>query len=41
MIDKWLSEHKHCDITATNANSKNARSKMDSSSVGKCEYEDK
>jgi hypothetical protein len=36
LIDKYgLSEHKHCDIAATNANSENARSRMEASSVGK------
>jgi hypothetical protein len=39
LIDKYgLSEHKHCDNAATNANSENARSRMEASSVGKCEY---
>jgi hypothetical protein len=38
-IDKYgLSELKHCDKAATNANSKNARSRMEASSVGKREY---
>jgi hypothetical protein len=35
-IDKYgLSEHKHCDNTATDANSENAISRMEASSVGK------
>jgi hypothetical protein len=34
-IDKQgLSEHKHCDNAATNANSENARSRMEESSAG-------
>jgi hypothetical protein len=38
-MDKYgLSGHKHCDNVATNANSKNARSRMEASSAGKHEY---
>jgi hypothetical protein len=41
-IDKYgLSEHEHCDNAATNVNSKNARSRMEASSVGKHEYRGK
>jgi hypothetical protein len=41
-IDKYgLSEHKHCDNAATNANSENTRSRMEASSAGKSEYEGK
>jgi len=35
-----LSEHKHCDNTATNSNSENARSRMVASFAGKHGYED-
>jgi hypothetical protein len=34
-----LSEHKHCDNAAANANSESARSRMEASSVGKRGYE--
>jgi hypothetical protein len=34
-------EHKHCDNVATNAYSKNARSRMEASSAGKREYGEK
>jgi hypothetical protein len=38
-VDKLgLSEHKHCDNAATNANSENGRNRMVASSVGKREY---
>jgi hypothetical protein len=36
-----LSENKHCDVAATNANSENVISIMEESSVGKREYRDK
>jgi hypothetical protein len=36
-----LSEHKHCDVVATNANSENARSSMEACSAGKHEYRGK
>jgi hypothetical protein len=35
---KGLSEHKHCNKAATNANSENTRSRIGASSVGKGEY---
>jgi hypothetical protein len=35
---KGLSEHKHCDIVATYANSENARSRTEASSAGKREH---
>jgi hypothetical protein len=35
---KGLSEHKHCDDTAANVNSENARSRMEASSSGEREY---
>jgi hypothetical protein len=39
LIEKQgLSEHKHGNNAATNVNSENARSRMEPSSVGKCEY---
>jgi hypothetical protein len=41
LINQGLSEHKHCDNAATNANSKNIRSRMEASSVGKHGYRDK
>jgi hypothetical protein len=34
----WLSEHKHCDNVATNANTENAKIRMEASSAGKHEY---
>jgi hypothetical protein len=38
-IDKYgLSEHKHCDNAATNANSENARSRIEARSAGKRAY---
>jgi hypothetical protein len=41
-IDKQvLSEHKHCDNAATNANSENVRSRMEATSAGKRGYGDK
>jgi hypothetical protein len=41
-IDKeGLSENKHCDNVATNTNSENARSRMETGSVGKLEYRSK
>jgi len=36
-----LSEHKHCDNTATNSNSENARSRMFGKLAGKRGYGDK
>jgi hypothetical protein len=36
-----LSEHKHCDNVVTNANSENARSRMEASSAGNREYRGK
>jgi hypothetical protein len=42
VVTRWqLSEHKHCDIVATNANNEKAKSRMEASSAGKCEYGDK
>jgi hypothetical protein len=38
LINKGFLKHKHCDSTATNANSENARSRMEASSAWKHEY---
>jgi hypothetical protein len=38
LINKGLSEHKHCDNAATNVNSENGRSRMEASSAEKLEY---
>jgi hypothetical protein len=40
-MDEGLSEHKHGDDVANNANSENTRSRMLASSAGKREYGDK